>query len=233
MGVLSSIKISLMVCFIVLMPSASALEYLSDDELSKVNGFTSDKMEKTFNDQGDMVFSRKDAVDCSYYQTDQKETKIRCETDLDFERDVSLQSYLERLFMRIETAEISKPPDLTIDNKQVLDMELELKNFSYSKDLMCKKGKQSATIYLEDININNGRGGPMQIGPTTSRIDVKTVNGVKKRAIVMESEGLKGQIRIGAIKIGKNEADAKAAPSFGSLAVVFPNGMKSTIVIHE
>lgn len=210
-----------------------ALEYLTDEELSKMDGFTSNSMKKEFNDEGEMLFRRTDDVDCQYYQGKGEQTKIKCSSDELLGVDQTLQSYLNGVLFKIRNTEIKNPLDLSVNNRQTIEMELHLKNFDYSKDLMCRNGSHGATLLLQNVTADNGRGGPMIIGPTTSRVDSVLVNGNQRKAIIMNSDGIKGRISIDAIRVGSSEEDALASPSFGGLIVQFPEGMKSNIVIYE
>lgn len=227
------IKTVVAVLFISSIGTVNAFEYLSDEELSKIDGHTSPYMVRQLAADGKDQFARKDEIECRYYLSDHKETKVRCEMDSNLEREVSLQDYLKRVFMQLENMEILNPLDLTVDNRQTIEMELLMRNFDYSKDLTCRHGNYAATVYLENININRGTGKPMIIGPTTSTVRVMPVNGKHHSKIVMESEGLKGTISIGAIKLGNSVEDAENAPSFGSLRVQFPEGMKTKIEIYR
>lgn len=212
--------------------SAFALEYLSDEELSQLDGYTSKNMTYRLDDDGNTHFERADAEACHYYHSQEAQTRVDCEVDQSGEHERIARQSFSRYLQQFANTEAVIDLDLLVDNSQIITLEILLDHFDYYH-VIGEGRPDQAVVLFEDFYIGDGKGGPLVI-ESKQKISRPLRDGERKSQVVIESE-LKtdGDVHIHGIRLGKNDLGADTAPSFGSLGIGLPEGMRNRIVIRQ
>ena len=212
--------------------AAWALEYLSDEELSQHDGYTSKNMVYRLDDEGNTHFERADKEACHYYHSQEEQARGDCEVDQSGERErIAKQSFSRYLQQFANTTEVTNL-DLLVDNSQVITLEILLDHFDYYH--VIDEGRpDQAVVLFEGLYIGAKGGGPLII-ESKQKVSRPLRDGERKAEVVIESEMKTGaDIHTHAIRLGEDDLSADLAPSFGSLAIGLPEGMRNRIVIRQ
>lgn len=200
-------------------PAAQALEYLSDEELATLDGYTSSAMLKEYDDEGNVIFRRGDSEPCRYNQSEQSDD-ARAGCEMAFEEDVdaimasSFQRYLDQALVLMEA---EKPLDTLGDGISGLDLSVRLDDFNYNH-FMCDGVPEAGIIRLEGVSLKGLDGGDVNIRSTATLTEtVNSRTGKVKQSVMIKSEPVEGVFSIKAIRLGNSIDAAKSAGSIGRM----------------
>lgn len=197
------------------------LEYLSDEELATLDGYTSSAMLKEYDDEGNVIFRRGDSEPCRYDQSEESDdVRAGCETAFEDDYDAILaRSFQRYLDQSLPLLVAESPLDTLVDGVTNLDLSVRLEDFNYNH-FMCEGMPDSGVVRFEGISITNGDGGAVRLRSATSIENVSNTNtGTQKRLITLRSEPIDGLIVIEAIRLGSSVENAANSASLGRLAV--------------
>lgn len=206
--------------------SVQALEYLSDDELETLDGYTSEAMVKEYDSEGNVIFRRGDNEACRYAQSDANDdARAKCEEAFEEDADAilaqSFQRYLDQsLALMTEVKQLDEAGDNLLD----LDLFVRLEDFSYNH-FMCVGEPSAGVIHFEGMSLIGPDGGDVNIRTTTSIKQVRNTNtGEDEQSVVIKMQPLNGQFSIKAIRLGNSEDNAENGGSIGRLQSKFNVG---------
>lgn len=203
----------------VMLSGAYALEYLSDEELATLDGYTSSAMIKEYDDEGNVIFRRGDNEPCRYAQSDQSDgTRASCENAFEEDFDAIMASSFQRfLDQSLQLLVAERELDVMGDGLQMLDLSVRLEDFDYNH-FMCDGMPESGVIRFEGISLIGPDGGDVRIRSTVSLTDTTdSATGAVKRDILIQSEPIDGVFSIDAIRLGNSVDAAENGGSIGRL----------------
>lgn len=214
---------------------AYGLEYLSDDELARLDGYTSDTMQKEYDDEGNVIFRRGDNEACRFNQSESDgDSRMDCEPALNDEikrlGDASFQRYLDQ-----SLALMTSNPELDTagDGLQTATSSLFIDDASLTF-YMCSGVPSEGLIHLDGISVLGKNGRPIEV-PVEARIDtvVNASTGRRKKSLVVDVAGGEGIIKVDSIRIGVDDSDLGSLPSIGRLQTRNISPMTVTISLEE
>lgn len=215
------IRILIISFFGLLFPaSAFALEYLSDDELSVLDGYTSSAMLKEYDVEGNVIFRRGDSEPCRYDQSDESDdARMKCEGAFETEYDRILAENFQRyLDQALSLMQADPELDVAGDGLQNLQLSVRLENFDYNH-FMCDGMPDKGVIRFEGISLAGENGGDFTIDAQTRIENIRNENTGKFKRVIVSDSRIKGIVGVEAIKIGTSVESAKASPSLGAVYV--------------
>ena len=197
-----------------------ALEYLSDDELSNLDGYTSDTMLKEYDDEGNTIFRRGDDEACRYGQSDSdSDVRMKCENALENEFDRMMAANFQRyLDQALELMEADPRLDVPGDGVSELNLSAKLENFNYNH-FMCDGMPDKGVIRFEGISLTGRDGGDFKVLATTEIKDIRNSSTGRTRRVISSKTRFDGGISVESIRIGTSVEGAKNSPSLGGITM--------------
>lgn len=198
---------------------AYALEYLSDEELATLDGYTSSAMVKEYDDEGNVIFRRGDNEPCRYAQSDQSDdARAGCENAFEEDFDAIMASSFQRyLDQSLQLLVAEKELDVMGDGMQTIDLSVRLEDFDYNH-FMCDGMPEHGVIRFEGISLIGPDGGDVRLRSTLTLTETSnSTTGRVQRNVVINSEPIDGVFSIDAIRLGNSVDAAESGGSIGRL----------------
>jgi len=195
-----------------------ALEYLTDSELEKLDGYTSKTLVKEYDEEGNLVFKRQDTYPCRFNQSEaDSDARQPCETILESEQERLMAENFDR-YLRAALPFFGEPEDFDDPTDGISFTTLTgLANGESFETQFCDGEDHPGVIRVEGLTIQDENGGELVIGPIEGRLEREVINGRERSVIVSRTPDINGLIGFEAIRIGRTSESARNAASLGAL----------------
>ena len=198
---------------------AWALEHLTDQELEKLDAYTSNTLTKEYDDDGNLSFKRQDVYPCRYDQSSaDSDVRLACEQIFQNEQDRLLAESFDRYLRAAlpfieESVEFDDPVDgaLTVKASGLFDGQT-------IEDRFCDDGTCSGVVRLEGLVIEDKNGGALNLR-SEGRIEKQVINGREVSVIVNRIPEISGVLEVDAVRMGATPGLVDQAGSLGRIQI--------------